>query len=393
MRKITGKMTIHCGSDNGGEPFGNGRPGAPGVGAGRRQPGHLSRHRADARLGADLLQAIPGNRHRRRLGRDSRPVQLNPKTKLDGKTKELIGLAVAAQIPCQYCVYFHTAAAKANGATDEEIREAVAMAAIARHWSTVLNGMQVDYRRLQAGDRHGPGMRPAKRQGRRHARSSVDQITPVAVGRRCATGTEARKPQGGCHVDQDDRDGTGAAIKRAIEGRDGRMLASFYADDAVVRVIDRNNPPSKPREVQGQGRITTFWDDICSRAMTHKVEVNVAEGDRLAFTQACTYPDGAKVFCVATGRARRTARSRTRPSSRPGTSERDGICHHQCPAALFAAALLRTIKASTATPVLVLIRNGLTSIEAMRLPASAIRFDSPTSALTAESSCSAGLPR
>jgi AhpD family alkylhydroperoxidase len=55
--------------------------------------------------------------------------QLNPKTELNGKTKELIGLAVAAQIPCQYCIYFHTAAAKANGATDEEIKEAVAMAA------------------------------------------------------------------------------------------------------------------------------------------------------------------------------------------------------------------------------------------------------------------------
>jgi len=71
-------------------------------------------------------------------------VQLNPATKLDGKTKELIGLAVAAQIPCHYCVYFHTAAAKLNGATDQEIREAVGMAAISRHWSTVLNGMQVD---------------------------------------------------------------------------------------------------------------------------------------------------------------------------------------------------------------------------------------------------------
>ena len=72
-------------------------------------------------------------------------VQLNPNTKLNGKTKELIGLAVAAQIPCHYCVYFHTAAAKLNGATDEEIREAVGMAAITRHWSTVLNGMAVDF--------------------------------------------------------------------------------------------------------------------------------------------------------------------------------------------------------------------------------------------------------
>ena len=69
--------------------------------------------------------------------------QLGP-TALDGKTKQLIGLAVAAQIPCQYCVYFHTAAAKANGATDEEVQEAVAMAAMTRHWSTVLNGMEVD---------------------------------------------------------------------------------------------------------------------------------------------------------------------------------------------------------------------------------------------------------
>jgi AhpD family alkylhydroperoxidase len=71
-------------------------------------------------------------------------LQLNPKTKLDNKTKELIGLAVAAQIPCQYCIYFHTAVAKANGATEQEISEAVAMSGVVRHWSTVLNGMQVD---------------------------------------------------------------------------------------------------------------------------------------------------------------------------------------------------------------------------------------------------------
>lgn len=69
---------------------------------------------------------------------------VHPNTKLNGKVKELIGLAISAQVPCQYCVYFHTAAAKLNGATDEEIREAVAMAAIVRHWSTVLNGMQID---------------------------------------------------------------------------------------------------------------------------------------------------------------------------------------------------------------------------------------------------------
>jgi ketosteroid isomerase-like protein len=91
----------------------------------------------------------------------------------------------------------------------------------------------------------------------------------------------------------------GAAIKKAIEGRDGKLLASFYADDALVRVIDRNNPPSKPREIRGRAAISTFWDDICSRAMTHKVDTTIADGDNLAFTQACAYPDGTKVFCAA----------------------------------------------------------------------------------------------
>jgi ketosteroid isomerase-like protein len=92
---------------------------------------------------------------------------------------------------------------------------------------------------------------------------------------------------------------TGAALKRAIEERDGRTLAGFYAEDALLRIVDRNNPPSKPREVRGKSAIGTFWDDICSRAMTHAVDTTIADGDRLAFTQACAYPDGTKVFCCA----------------------------------------------------------------------------------------------
>ena len=71
-------------------------------------------------------------------------IQMSTSTALPGKVKELIGLAVAAQVPCRYCAYAHTQFAKADGASDREVREAVAIAAITRHWSTVLNGMQVD---------------------------------------------------------------------------------------------------------------------------------------------------------------------------------------------------------------------------------------------------------
>jgi AhpD family alkylhydroperoxidase len=69
---------------------------------------------------------------------------MNPNGALDGKTKELIGLAVAAQIPCAYCVYAHTQAARHAGATDAQIKEAIAASALVRKWSTELNGNQYD---------------------------------------------------------------------------------------------------------------------------------------------------------------------------------------------------------------------------------------------------------
>ena len=65
---------------------------------------------------------------------------MNPTGALDGKTKQLIALGVAAQIPCAYCVYAHTKAAKAAGATDAQIKEAIATAALVRFNSTMLNG-------------------------------------------------------------------------------------------------------------------------------------------------------------------------------------------------------------------------------------------------------------
>jgi AhpD family alkylhydroperoxidase len=69
---------------------------------------------------------------------------MDPKGALDGKAKQLIALGVAAQIPCQYCVYAHTVWAKKAGATDAEIKEAIAAAALTREWSTVLNGSAYD---------------------------------------------------------------------------------------------------------------------------------------------------------------------------------------------------------------------------------------------------------
>jgi AhpD family alkylhydroperoxidase len=88
--------------------------------------------------------ALPG------MWEEMKTLQLNPSTALPGRTKELIGLGVAAQIPCRYCIVAHTDFAKLNGASEAEVGEAVAMAAITRHWSTFVNGIQTDETKFRA---------------------------------------------------------------------------------------------------------------------------------------------------------------------------------------------------------------------------------------------------
>ncbi len=50
--------------------------------------------------------------------------------KLSIKEKEFIALGIAISMRCEYCIYWHTAAAMKNGATEEEILEAASVAII-----------------------------------------------------------------------------------------------------------------------------------------------------------------------------------------------------------------------------------------------------------------------
>ncbi len=79
---------------------------------------------------------------------EMKKIQLSRDTAISPKYKELIGLAVASQIPCSYCVAFHTAAARFNGASDQEIKEAVATAALSRQWSTLLEGSDINQKQF-----------------------------------------------------------------------------------------------------------------------------------------------------------------------------------------------------------------------------------------------------
>lgn len=61
---------------------------------------------------------------------------------LDGKTKELIGLAVGAALQCAYCIDTHAKKAKAKGATKAEMAETLHIAAAVRAGATMSYGIQ-----------------------------------------------------------------------------------------------------------------------------------------------------------------------------------------------------------------------------------------------------------
>jgi AhpD family alkylhydroperoxidase len=82
--------------------------------------------------------ALPGT------WQEMKELQLNPGSALPGRLKELIGLAVSAQVPCRYCTYAHTEFAKLNGASAAELGEAVAIAGVERHFSAYFYGLSLD---------------------------------------------------------------------------------------------------------------------------------------------------------------------------------------------------------------------------------------------------------
>lgn len=68
---------------------------------------------------------------------------------IPNKYRELLGLAVSAVSKCKYCIFFHTELAKLNGASKEEIEDALHFAKSSVGWSTYLSGLQVDFEKFK----------------------------------------------------------------------------------------------------------------------------------------------------------------------------------------------------------------------------------------------------
>jgi regulator of extracellular matrix RemA (YlzA/DUF370 family) len=89
-------------------------------------------------------------------------------------------------------------------------------------------------------------------------------------------------------------------LRKAVENRDAAGLKALYADDAVLTIIDSDNPPSKPRIITGAKEIGAFLDDVYGRDMQHSIEIGVIDGNKLAFVEGCLYGDGTRVIASNT---------------------------------------------------------------------------------------------
>ena len=56
------------------------------------------------------------------------------------------------------------------------------------------------------------------------------------------------------------------SLKDAIESRDAERVSASYADNAVLTILDRDNPPAAPTTYSGLEEIGAFYRDICGRA-------------------------------------------------------------------------------------------------------------------------------
>src|SRR5262245_11601032 len=59
---------------------------------------------------------------------------------IPAKTKELIAVAVAVTTQCPYCIEIHTKRAKSAGCTEQELAEAILVAAALRSGGAVTHG-------------------------------------------------------------------------------------------------------------------------------------------------------------------------------------------------------------------------------------------------------------
>ncbi|MEU0492812.1 nuclear transport factor 2 family protein [Nocardiopsis sp. NPDC006139] len=86
------------------------------------------------------------------------------------------------------------------------------------------------------------------------------------------------------------------AYRRAIEETDADTMIAMFRDDADLEMFDKRTPPGSPAVLHGKDAIEPVVRELCGREMTHEVLTVAVDGDHVAYTERCVYPDGGMVM-------------------------------------------------------------------------------------------------
>ena len=95
-----------------------------------------------------------------------------------------------------------------------------------------------------------------------------------------------------------------AELSAAIERRDAAGILRWYADDAILTVLDRDHTPAAPSGYHGLDAIGEYYREVCGRNIEHRVSDAVVTATGLGYRQDCRYPDGTGVVCVTVAELR-----------------------------------------------------------------------------------------
>jgi hypothetical protein len=99
------------------------------------------------------------------------------------------------------------------------------------------------------------------------------------------------------------RSGTGLnfeALCVAIERCAPDLVLGFYAEDAQLSIANAGSPQSSPFELRGRAEIAKHLRAVFAQETSRRIEGEVVGEERVAFREACEYPDGSRVMVETT---------------------------------------------------------------------------------------------
>ena len=91
------------------------------------------------------------------------------------------------------------------------------------------------------------------------------------------------------------------ALRLGIERCDPDLVLGFYAEDALLSIVNAAAPQASPFELRGKAEIAKHLRAIFVQGTSHRVEREVVgEEDRVRFREECGYPDGGRVVVETT---------------------------------------------------------------------------------------------